>query len=688
MSPWIRALAHRSFFLVFLWCGCAFAGVDDVSPNDIEPWIRHHPQAVVFYQSFDADCIECKGADIPFYALAGRLNGKLSFARVYWKPWNLAPTGIKYAYGHDSPPGVVAYQNGRKLIDHRGKIVNVDELAQRLRIAYNLTLPENLWSRHTNAHFAQAALKWDLGYGSVLRTYAVASNEFLRTWLQSNPQRPILDQVARYAGEPITASMLLDMPDSHAGDPAAVWLIETRRYAMFCSWQKRGANAPCKSVDSTLAGNIIRELMRAKPPASVPGEQKLVYQDAQGHATFLNYAGFVSFYDHGQTLQRPIALNELRGTSQPGVAPDAEAGRLARALARLAASPEEWQKEEAIQRPQQPQPTEPPFARQEDNLPMPRLSFNSTEISVQNEVSAATRKYLYKQDYEGLEALYKKLNDPHERTPSGLWKLEVYFNMIKVFLDGGVDPEYWQAMEKRARDWQQQIPDSVVAHIFEAYIHFKRATVQRGIGQGKTVNPNDLTYMTAWARQGYEALQKVRGQAPGHPEWHRAMVSLQPYLGMRAADVDRVVREGMAVQAAYHPMYFEASYYLLPKWGGSSAMIDRLARNATAASSGTEGRALYARIYWALDNQQYQGSLFKASQASWPDIKNGFMDIIAQYPEPYNLNAFAYFACLAGDYATVDDILQRIGGDLIFEKWGSPGQENYQRCRRHEAISR
>jgi hypothetical protein len=80
--------------------------------------------------------------------------------------------------------------------------------------------------------------------------------------------------------------------------------------------------------------------------------------------------------------------------------------------------------------------------------------------------------------------------------------------------------------------------------------------------------------------------------------------------------------------------------------------------------------------------------LFKASQASWPDIKNGFMDIIAQYPEPYNLNAFAYFACLAGDYATVDDILQRIGGDLIFEKWGSPGQENYQRCRRHEAISR
>lgn len=685
MPLFCRALALRLSFVPLLSLGSAFAGVVDVPPNDIQPWIRHHPQAVVFYQSFDKDCAECTGADLPFYTLAGKFDGKPSFARVTWKAWNLIPTGVKDAFGHDSPPGVVAYQDGRKLMDFQGNIRNVDELAKKLRTAYSLDLPTKLWSPAANQQFAQSALKWDLSYRGALRDFRVAPNEIIRRWQEMYPRRPILDYVSRYTGAPITGSMLIDMPDSHAGDPAAVWLIQTRHYAMVCHWDKR-TNAFCKSVDHTYAGNVIHELMQSQVPVPVAEENKVAFKDPKGAPILLNYVGFVSFYDHGKALQRPIAMSELEVNPRAGYASGEESDRLALALGKLAMSPEDRRAALDVQDPRQARVNEQPRAREQDALPVPKLTVGPSELSVQHKVAAATQTYLYSQNYKALEALYIQLNAAEGRSPSGLWMLEVYFNTVKSFVHGGVDPEHWQAMQERAKDWQRQIPGSVAAQIFEAYVHFEHAIVQRGFAPAKAVNPNDLWYMSVWARQGIDALQKVEGQAAAHPEWHRAMISLLPYADKSASDVDRVVRKGMRVQAGYAPMFFEASYYLLPKWGGSNAMIDRLARDASAASSGTEGRAMYARIYWSLDNTEFHGTLFKASHASWPDMKNGFVDIVARYPDPYNLNAFAYYACLAGDYATVDDLLNRIASDLILEKWGERGQENYERCHRHEAI--
>jgi hypothetical protein len=82
-------------------------------------------------------------------------------------------------------------------------------------------------------------------------------------------------------------------------------------------------------------------------------------------------------------------------------------------------------------------------------------------------------------------------------------------------------------------------------------------------------------------------------------------------------------------------------------------MVDSLARDAAAATAQKEKKSLYARVYWYLDQVEYRGKIFSLSAAKWADMKDGFDDLTGLYPDLWNLNAYAYFACLAQDYKTM-----------------------------------
>jgi hypothetical protein len=61
-------------------------------------------------------------------------------------------------------------------------------------------------------------------------------------------------------------------------------------------------------------------------------------------------------------------------------------------------------------------------------------------------------------------------------------------------------------------------------------------------------------------------------------------------------------------------------------------------------------------------------------------MRASFNALVAAYPDAYNLNAFAYFACLAHDDKTAQDALHRAGGQVILETWGKRGAELFARC--------
>jgi hypothetical protein len=129
----------------------------------------------------------------------------------------------------------------------------------------------------------------------------------------------------------------------------------------------------------------------------------------------------------------------------------------------------------------------------------------------------------------------------------------------------------------------------------------------------------------------------------------------------------------------YYSTYFEITNRNLPKWGGTADKVDRVAREAVERTRATDGTGLYARIYWFAYNGQYSDDLFEDSAVDWTEMSQGMDDILARYPSQYNINHFAHFACLAGDYSKARELMARIKYQPMIELWG--GLFSYYSCK-------
>lgn len=67
-------------------------------------------------------------------------------------------------------------------------------------------------------------------------------------------------------------------------------------------------------------------------------------------------------------------------------------------------------------------------------------------------------------------------------------------------------------------------------------------------------------------------------------------------------------------------------------------------------------------------------------------MRAGFDDMVARYPDPWNLNAYAYFACKAQDFKTMNRILEQIGDRSLYPVW--PGSDTLEECLRHRGTDK
>jgi ankyrin repeat protein len=288
-------------------------------------------------------------------------------------------------------------------------------------------------------------------------------------------------------------------------------------------------------------------------------------------------------------------------------------------------------------------------------------SVRGDEPDARDAVVSETTRYLKAGDYRGLEDLYQKAKDGQPRTPSGIWKLAIFYRTLASY-----------GKMEQADAWRKAYPDSVAARIFQAWMYEDRARSDCRCNGNKE---------PAAATQALKILAETKAMAARakDPEWYRAMIETLPY-SASFATLPAILHEGAAAYPAYHEMYFSAAWYLHPAWHGSPERVESMARTAATSSDVAETRSLYARIYWYLDQTKYGGALFKQSRADWPTMRASFNALVAAYPDAYNLNAFAYFACLAHDDKTAQDALRRAGGQVILETWGKRGAELFARC--------
>lgn len=308
------------------------------------------------------------------------------------------------------------------------------------------------------------------------------------------------------------------------------------------------------------------------------------------------------------------------------------------------------------------------------------LVCSANELAQRKAITSRADALFVHEQFDTLDRLVDRYRRTGARTSSGLWKLTFLYGGIEDGTDTDKhDVRYWQRREEIARRWIARSPRSAAAYICYSLLLMRHAWSIRGSGWAYQVRPQDWAPFYRYVRKARLNLERHKRIGETDPRWYEAMLQVARAEGWGINRFDALVNEATAKYPYFYQIYFRAVIYLLPKWYGSPRQVEAFARFALDRTREHEGSGLYARIYWYLSQIQYSNRLFVESDVRWPEMKQGIHDVLARYPDQWNINNFARFACLAGDRQETLALVDRIKGQPIVDAWGD--RALFDRCR-------
>jgi hypothetical protein len=298
----------------------------------------------------------------------------------------------------------------------------------------------------------------------------------------------------------------------------------------------------------------------------------------------------------------------------------------------------------------------------------------SNAISEQAErkvISSAAKEAFLSSNFAELERMSLAYRTEKSRTSSGLWKLTLFYL--------GIDQAIWaaskegtQALEKLetvTNKWAVQYPDSPAAHIAYSMALITHGWTFRGGGYASSVRPESWAPFRRYIAMARKNLETHKAVASRDPSWYETMLTIARAEAWDADQFDSLLNEALKREPLFYQTYFSALRYLLPQWHGDVRAIETFAQDAARRTSEVEGRGMYARIYWYASQAEFRNNLFDGTLVFWPRMKAGFEDVIAKYPDDWNLSNYAKFACLAKDKPKTKELLARLGSSVVLEAW-------------------
>jgi hypothetical protein len=308
--------------------------------------------------------------------------------------------------------------------------------------------------------------------------------------------------------------------------------------------------------------------------------------------------------------------------------------------------------------------------------------YAASEMEDRAIISSVAQQAFLAEDFSQLERVSRDYRTSKARTSSGLWKLTIFYAGIggaisahaKTKIDDEGPPSDEQEVAFRELEgiterWARRYPDSPSAYIALSMVHIGHAWAYRGPGYASTVKPEAWTPFQKYVALARQSLEAHKSVAAGDPRWYETMLVVARAENWKRDRFDSLLEEALDKEPLFYQTYFSALEYLLPKWHGGMRDLEEFARYAVERTSKEEGRGMYARIYWDASQTEFGNELFTGSFAAWPRMKEGFEDIIARYPDAWNFNNYAKFACLADDKPKTRELLKRTESAIVFEAW-------------------
>jgi hypothetical protein len=227
-------------------------------------------------------------------------------------------------------------------------------------------------------------------------------------------------------------------------------------------------------------------------------------------------------------------------------------------------------------------------------------------------------------------------------------------------------------MRVRLDEWKKAMPESSLARFEEAMFYEGLAWAMRGKGVASTVAAE------AWGdfRTNIAKAAAILDAAPeGERDvlWFDGRLRIGLAEGMPEPRFNRLFEQGLKQYPEFVELAVYAAPYYSQKWYGSREDAIRFVDGVAPRVKGTDPDVAYARMWWSANDQD----MFTEG-VRWDRFASGFRKLIEGYPDPWNVNHFALFACFAGDQATLKSLLARID-QPVMAAWRDP--RFYQFCR-------
>jgi len=241
-----------------------------------------------------------------------------------------------------------------------------------------------------------------------------------------------------------------------------------------------------------------------------------------------------------------------------------------------------------------------------------------------------------------------------ERLKDGKWVLGELFNGYGEWL---VTQTSWDEPLAKIREWRIAEPTNADAALIEATYWVTYAWFARGGEFASNVPARAWEIAGDRMAKARAVLEECKSYASDNPVWYSQMLSVALFQSWPRSAQMALFNEAVKAEPYYYATYFIIATSLLPRWGGSLADYHQFVKAAVNKTKPIDCETMYARLYWALSQGEWDKDPFKDLRIPWKSMKAGFDDLMKRYPDSqWNLHHYAFFACRANDGKTFNKL--------------------------------
>ncbi len=264
----------------------------------------------------------------------------------------------------------------------------------------------------------------------------------------------------------------------------------------------------------------------------------------------------------------------------------------------------------------------------------------------------SVRSRLRHRQFADLDQFAEDLRKTKLRLPGGGWRLYRFYGQLAEPAAGRKTPgDEWEAHFKLLREWTMSYPDSITARVAYADALVTYAWLARGGDYADKVSSKQWALFKERLGQAEQVLRESYKLQTRCPHWYAVMQNVALGQGWGVNDYDQLVDEAIRSEPLYLAYYSGKAEFLLPRWYGDDGDSEKFVREAADRVGGTEGSVIYYYVFSYLTRFYKDDGRFESKvSASWPRLKQGFVDLDRLYHVTYStVNLHAKMAYAAGD---------------------------------------